>query len=854
MSCRRDGFSFLEGVESADAVKLDVIEFLDGSEWCEFVEAVCNESVVALDRQVRALVKRIRGGLVSADAGLKMCDQKRVLEAMGMRMDVEMLEIVLGENAKGSKTAACMLESLARCYPSEFVSAIEKVTMVDTVRDSLVVVVLGVFLRHQYRSLRKFLAGIPIGCLVHGLYQWSRGAAESELKVCADFLLQLNGEAGFLEAVHDAVVCAEEDESGFFLEVVLEFLEVGQQKRIFNYSDVFGVVFRNCEDILLQNVLEKRAETCDAVILQIQIECIDKRYSEKLKDILAGKQQKEERALSEAEFIRLAEEFKRTKVLPTPIIRAAMSQKRLLNNYIEPTIRSLANHNEAVEAMLREMEKAKIVQSLDKYTPIDVDSAIVDKLEQSPEAYAHELFNLFHRGVFSRHPSQIASFTDEFERNILRRLSYTTQEILAEIIVEFLCSELQSQHRWSLSILSGRCLISKHIQKIFECSCPLEVEILVYLHKGAIAGSTSIRIEGIRQKSANPGVLDIESDSSTVMAALDHNIIQRLRWRVLRGDSTDSVCWLPEFLSLCDSDLVLFLRWECAERPSISVAEILSRIGVTTSASLYPKFLFEMLRSDPPDEICSVMIPLFSNITMESIKLPENPNMNLLFRTRILWCSGVLCHPAVISYLRNPTPEISQALLSSLPLESNIEQLFSIFPHAFAAMLYNFSALTGTKPRCLCDAYHMVEGKFNVYPDAPKFAIVSIVSAFARKGGSILSLAKAMGSQNWVNYCLFFALCLHQNDVAIELLQHFDFLFHLLRQGIAEENLFFGQGKWTDSLIEFAIYCAHHDVSFAEVEEWRQFLNCVRLASWPDRLALDNENLCILRKYSSKYV
>ena len=845
MSCNQDAFSIPEGVESVGAVKVEVIEFLDGDEWCEFVGAVSNDSCTVTDREIRTLVKKIRDGHVSPDVALKACHQTRLMDLMGRHMDVELLTIIASENAKGSSIARNLLESLARRYPNEFINAVNNIET----DDPLVVAILSVFLRNPFLSLKKWLTNLPIETIVNNLYQLSRTVSGSEMSKFCDFLVQFSGQNGFIRVLHEAVISAVEDSSPYFVEIVLDVLEVAHRNGLLTYSEAFTGIFRFCMCAFLMEILEKRAVNANPVILRMQIESLDRRSSSRLEKYLNETAKEVNSAISESDMVLFGEEFLRTKVLPPKIVQLAMSNRTFFESFVEPLIRQMAKKNKCVKKMLKSMEDAKVVIKRDHHanpvTGIELTTNFIETIEESENYW--ELFNLFHRQLFTKHASHIPQFVDAFELDVLRPLSIPAQEKLADVIVDFLCGKLETQHRWSLSILALRCNISNHVPRIFECSCQREIDILIYLHKSAIVSSSAIRMKPLN----NPNPLDIESKP---MAIIDSIFIQRLRWRVLRGDSNDDTCWLPEFLRLCESDLVLFLKWECAEKSLFRLSEVLARIGVSTTASLYPQFLFEMLRIDPSEEVCSVMIPLFSKIPPDRIKIPEHPNLHLLFQTKVLWCSSVLCHPSVISCLRNPPPEVSQSLLNALPLDSNLDQLFSTFPHAFASLLYNFSSLSGTKPRRLCDAHHVVQGQFNLGGDLPKFAIVSVISCFARNGGELRLLARRMQSQTWVNYCLFFAICLHQNDVAIDLLQEFDFLFQLLRQGVAEENLFFGQGKWTDSLIEFAIYCAQHDVSFSEVRGWCQFLNCVRLSTWPDRLALDTENLCILRRYSSKYV
>ena len=55
------------------------------------------------------------------------------------------------------------------------------------------------------------------------------------------------------------------------------------------------------------------------------------------------------------------------------------------------------------------------------------------------------------------------------------------------------CSNLSEQHRWSLLILLSRCDMTKCAQRVFQCSIEREIEILVFLHKVAIASASQIK-------------------------------------------------------------------------------------------------------------------------------------------------------------------------------------------------------------------------------------------------------------------------------------------------------------------------------------------------------------------------
>jgi hypothetical protein len=331
-----------------------------------------------------------------------------------------------------------------------------------------------------------------------------------------------------------------------------------------------------------------------------------------------------------------------------------------------------------------------------------------------------------------------------------------------------------------------------------------------------------------------------------------------LRWRILRQDSLDGVCWLPEFLRLCESDPVLFLRWEMRQKCGSDEPEQLSRLGITASFHTLPQLLYEFLlsQSEPSRQLSLTLVPFFARISFELVKIPEYPNLILLFQLDELWWPQILNHPKVIEALRNPPFAAAQSLLTSLRNHDDYEKLFTDFPHAFAAMLFHFVDLTGPKPRCLCDAQlFLTDGHSPTMPIPPHFAIVSIVFVAIKTGKKdVLELINAVKTDEWCRYCLFFTICFKQYQNAIEILKSHRFLFRFLKESVQEELLFAGPRKWADSLIEFTIFCADTDVSFAENIEWRAFLEVVRIADWPDTLQLDNENFRLLERYQARFV
>lgn len=856
MSCLQDSFSFLREREASEQVRIELMDFLDGVDWENFLDTLTNETHVTKNATITTLVKRVKAGLLSPESIFKDCDPSQLVTSMGDQIDGEFLRIAVSVATKGSALALSFLESIIQIHPKEVIEQFKTWDIPDTEMRNIVLLFFSVLFRRKIRQIQEFLAEVPLRITIPSLYKYLTTRSDYGTDVILEFLLHISKRWGFFQELHEVVVQAIKDNSRDVLNLFLDLLEKGHHLSCFSYSEAFSSLFNGCFCHFLQTIFLQRAPTTGDTILQVQVELVDSDSSAKLKEVLRSRN---EVCFPEAELVNLAEEFHKTKEIPVTISKKFMFNRKEVTNVLGPALRDLAKTNAMANELVLALEKkgmiAKVQSRVNWEATVNLlkqsDSAMTNMCEVLEEAkpdsnvYIPLLFNAFHTALFLRHSSDVVAFTDAFEMKVLKRMPFTTQEQLLMVAIEFLCSNLSEQHRWSLSILLSRCDMTKCAQRVFECSIEREIEILVFLHKAAIASASQIKLgcEG------GDAMTDLTESVSHGIAKLPRLFIQRLRWRVLRGDTLDSVCWLPEFLLLADSDLSVFFAWECTQESS---HEILSKLGITTTPHLYPKFLFTMLEMDPSESVCGVMIPQFSRIEKNDVIIPEKPNMRVLFQTGILWCSAVLCHPEVVACLRDPTLMMSQGLLRALPSD-DVERLFSMFPHAFASMLYHFPMIYGEKPQSLVNTYQVVQGHFDAFQDPPRFAMVSIVSAWTRENRDLIDLTKRMPTRTCVSYCFIFAVCLHKHENAVSLLHGNAFLFDLLRQGFAEENCFFGQGKWTDSLIEFALYCAYNDVSFGNTEKWKHFLQLVKVSSWPDSLLVDNENLRVLTRYGEKY-
>ncbi|OHT07854.1 hypothetical protein TRFO_23802 [Tritrichomonas foetus] len=354
---------------------------------------------------------------------------------------------------------------------------------------------------------------------------------------------------------------------------------------------------------------------------------------------------------------------------------------------------------------------------------------------------------------------------------------------------------------------------------------------------------------------------------------LDKRLVLRLRWRSLRNDSQSFYSFLPEFLELCESDKKLFLKWEAScynPETDNQRFQILTKLGLVSLDSI--SLVSELLAIENPTEnFVKSYIQIFTSLyesTSKSLdlKLPEKINLKLLFRFNFLWCKSVMHHPQVCEALRNPTNEISQALFNSLAsskrhfsktdkinriddsfYDSNFENndfvtdedIFMRFPLGFSALLANSKSLDYKKeiPQ-LNNAEKLVLLQIIPPRNSPKYVILSVCFESSKKKTlKQLSLKAASSNldqqdlENWLFYCFFFSICSSDFDLSIELLSKFDFLFNYLKKNISEEIVFFGNGKWIESLTKFSTKCEINGITFPDNKLWQDFISLVHRTS-----------------------
>jgi hypothetical protein len=849
-----DCFGFFPEEDSTAQIHHEIVEFLDTPDWQELMGSLSNNLAECRDSVLQSIVKKINSGIVSAELGFSSFSVSFLVNQMVSAFDPPLFKIAVQLSAHGFLPAKLFLEQLIQLAPDKIATALPVLNLNPHSLSPLVLSMVMTFHRHPSLALQRLLDTIPLELLLHEMRRFVKTLPDCDFKELCKLLTHYHLQNSIFPLLERELHSALSESNSGFLNLLLDFLYHGLTTAAFNYSQAFTAIFESCKSPLLASVLAQRAPSTEDSVLQIQCAVLDEKSTAPLKDLLRSRSAAND-SVSDQDIFRFAQEFSRTKVIP-PGLRAKLMFDK---TSIIALLRKHSRGDPLVQRLADEMERTKMIprpptslpweQSVKQLQSSDTPlSGITEILEQSRARYdlaAPELFNSFHIALHTRHAGDVVEFADQFESKVIQPMPYAKQDQLCELAVRFLCANLAGQHRESLSILAVRCAMAKFAPLIFECAPDREVEVLVGLHRAALTSALFLRLGGPKPLKTSSHLELAPPPCATGVVTMDRVVILRLRWRILRGDSGDETCFLPEFLQLCESDPVLFLRWEC--QSAESSAQRLARLGIAGNSAMMPQFLAELLRSDrmPAESLVEAMAPLLSRIPPSLVGVPEAPNLELLFRLDCLWCRPVMFNPRVVESLRDASVGVSQALLRALPIADDVEALFMQFPHAFAAMLANFPQLLGDRQRALCDAHQTFVGRSRIYRDAPRFTVVAVVAMVAKRGEDLLQFAETMDGFDWVKYCLFFAICHGKFEAAVQILGKWNGLFPFLREGVEEEVTFLEHTTWTEARIRFAFYCARNEVDFAEREEWKSFLNAVRIADWPDALTIDSQNFRI---------
>lgn len=586
----------------------------------------------------------------------------------------------------------------------------------------------------------------------------------------------------------------------------------------------------------------------------------------------------------------LIESFLKTRQIPQFIIKLYQKDKPNFDYLINSIQRC---NKKGKDELLRHIQQQKLIDVEVDFTPI-MQSALqnehsvtitsiisyMDRSQTCCEQFSPKLLNIFHQLFVKQTAETVKSFVNQFYSKVIKLMQFQTIDTFTEVAMKFLKSDLLDQHRSSLSVLILRLPITKYVPDLFfdqsnqtsSANLMKEIRIIEGLHKAAIQTCNYLTVNAASSFSSpkphgNQLTIHLRdsNDDNQSTVGFDKRILMRLRWRTLRGDSSSNLSFLPEFIQLCDSDERLFVRWE-SQMPKpdkiVQRSQILAKLGITTNKELISSLINELLRIKAPLDktFLQIVIPIFSNnCDVSSLKIPENPNLNVLFRFNILWCSSVMCHLKVIERLRNPSIEMSASLFRCLvsspffcndnneKINSDHEKLFSIFPLGFSALLANSASFSDTSVD-MCYLNHENDF-FSKYPKPPKlilaeqilnqtkvpptnmprYFVISVVFESAKKSPQHIEwLANhCKGDELWISICFFFAVVFNHYEIAVNLLSSFEFLFNYLRKSVNEENLFVGKGKLKDGLIQFSLFCNKNEISF-DHKEWKALTTITR--------------------------
>lgn len=798
---------------------------------------------------ISTILSNVKNGMMSIPMIFSNFDPVTLTEAFINDPDPVFFQIALKmsiESVESKATSIHFLEYILIRSPETIYSLKPTVDVCGGENSliSFIQTLLIVYFDHPHENIRKIIDIYQIEQIIPQIFIISNIKPDRPYRIIESFLLSYYKSPKFGQLLNDMIKIALNDNNEKIVNEILDFVQKGSIDKCFQYSDMFAEIFSNIDDMRLIAILVDRISSTPEHMVQVQMMTLGPKASI-LKESMKKQHISTNTKISEAELIEMAESFCNTHVIPAALAHLNMFDRPYMISTIAPTLKLLSRSNQPVFFLLSEMENKKMIPKAVQSTETVNWKKIIDNLKDSDlclaqmaesveksnvtcDQYAPALLKSFNSAIYTRHHNDVPSFTQSFTDKFLKQLPAESLQQLAKFVFSYLKSELLKQHRISLSILALRLPIMSYIDTIFNHKN--EISIMIYLHKAAIFSATRLSINGAYDS-----------------IQFSQQLVLRLRWRTFRGDITakskKDICWLPEFLQLCENDPVLFLKWELRE---ITAPEdrmqVLSKLGITTSLSLFPRFAYEVLSSMNPNiEVVSILQMFFSQIPYDQVRLPENPNIEVLFAFDFLWCPSVLNHPFVVKALRHPSLMMAKSLIHC----ANENQDFSAFPLAFAAILMHIDNLKDDLPRVLVDANMYLSGHLRS-EDAPLYIILAVVYVNLQKKNNILEFAEKMRGAKWLQVSLFFAICSSDFDSASKLLDNHTSLVSVLSKGIKEGRQFYGTKVWKKNLIEFTMICAMNNKKYDQNPEWNSFLIQVQKSG---QLPQDAENLNIFQRY-----
>ena len=107
--------------EASEQVRVELMDFLDGVAWENFLDVLTNETSVTKNAMITTLVKRVKAGILSPESIFKDCEPLQLVTSMGDQIDSEFLRNAVSVATKGSALALSFFESIIQIHPKEVI-------------------------------------------------------------------------------------------------------------------------------------------------------------------------------------------------------------------------------------------------------------------------------------------------------------------------------------------------------------------------------------------------------------------------------------------------------------------------------------------------------------------------------------------------------------------------------------------------------------------------------------------------------------------------------------------------------------------------------------------------------------
>ncbi|EAY16379.1 hypothetical protein TVAG_359880 [Trichomonas vaginalis G3] len=659
---------------------------------------------------------------------------------------------------------------------------------------------------------------------------------ESTIKSIFKFLCQENEKFSMeilsqtFSATHFNILREEADNSlknGKLLNVnfILDFLEKNDTK-LFTYSDAFRKIFDKLSCQELSDVLVSRASVTRVDIMQVQAAMLNPIDAAPLRKTLQ-KYNDPKNTFSDEQLRLFGNMFETKKEIPSIIMQMYVVDRMTLEKSVIPAMENLAGRDKNISSLLDEMRKQKMIikpkkSPLKLFFTKDVSfEALVnciDELSLKDSNFASDLFDCFNNCLYKRHRDDIKKFMIDFDSRFLKCLSAKSLMVLSEKCVDYLCSDLILQHRFSLATIALRLPIQNYYQKIFDSGKENEVRTLAALHDSSIATADYIKLRETRF---------INDGDPISLAVMDKEIVLRYRWRYLRGDAMTFVYGLPEHAELCEDDEELFLKWELQEKnANMNREEIIEKLGIKNTEKN-----FEIILSTKEIEETALraLIPLFRDVKISS--LPTFVNIKSASCFPLIWNVNILKMESFQQELRKFPIETAKSFIKFVP--DGYEAIVEQFPTIIACVCVNEIQTTY---EVFDKASLSIRRSYDFSNESFPFVLAVVCTMFMKEQD--LNPFE-YNFENWKKAFVFFSIMRKQYNKAIQILEKDINICAVLLRNECEQLHFCNRGSWAINTVKFILYCASIDF-YIDSPVWRHLIDCCRYVPWPQEMADDD--------------